>query len=69
MNVKNITFGDSLIKIHIFRNPAAPEAPLDKVPSWPHWEDMDKHYLKIDLTPSLRTDYLITWENPDANES
>jgi len=52
----------------IYGNPSAPEAPIDKVPSWPHWEDMDKHYLKIDLTPSLRTDYLITWENPDANE-
>lgn len=52
----------------IYGDPASPEAPVDKVAAWPHWEDMDKHYLKLDLTPSLRTDYLVTWENPDANE-
>ena len=52
----------------IHGDPATTEAPLDKVPAWPHWEDMDKHYLKLDLEPSLRTDYLLTWENPDANE-
>ena len=57
-----------LVNLDTFRDPASPEAPLDKVPSWPHWEDTDKHYLKLDLEPSLRTDYLVTWENPDAND-
>ena len=51
----------------MYREPASPEAPVDKVPSWPHWEDLDKHFLKIDLLPSLLTDYIITWENPDAH--
>lgn len=51
----------------IYGEPASPEAPVDKVPSWPHWEDLDKHFLKIDLLPSLLTDYIITWENPDAH--
>ena len=49
-----------------FRDPSAPEAPVANVPAWPKWEDNDKHYLKLDLVPTLRTDYLVTWENPEA---
>ena len=51
----------------IFREPASAEDPVDKVPSWPFWEDLDKHFLNIDLVPTLLTDYIITWENPDAH--
>ena len=53
--------------VYLFRDPASPEEPIDKVPSWPHWEDLDKHFLNIDLVPSLLTDYIITWEDPDAH--
>lgn len=56
----------TIIKIKFYRDPSAPEAPVANVPSWPKWEDFDKHYLKIDLVPTLRTDYLLTWEDPEA---
>jgi len=51
----------------IYGNPTPAESPVEKVANWPLWEDLDKHYLEIDETPTLRTDYLLTWENPDAN--
>ena len=37
-----------------FRNPTPTESPVEKVESWPLWEDLDKHYLEIDEFPTLR---------------
>jgi len=49
----------------IYGNPTPDESPIEDVPSWPTFNEIDMPYLVIDKKPSVERNYVNTWTSPD----